>query len=237
MSATAAKSAPGPRQMAVRFVSLATLLFALMLPLSARYRNGWLAERIPESFGPGLMRGIAAQLTWDWLVVGLLAGVVLVVERRPLGSVGLARPSARVIRWVFVIWIGLQAATFAVMMLPGLASSSVAQGATSILELPLWFRVVLLVTVSVTEETIYRGYAIERITELTGSVVVAGVVTFAVFSLAHVPFFGWAWFLTGGIGTAALTLLYVRTRNLPACMLLHFLGDVFILAPSGAIQG
>lgn len=216
-----------------RATSAAAVLLALTLPLTARYRNGWLAERIPESFGPGLMRGIASQLTWNWVVVGLLIGVVIVVERRSLRSIGLARPSARTLLWVLAAWILLMAGTFAVMLAPGFETSSVAQGATSLLDLPLWFRALLLVSVSITEETIYRGYAIERIHDLTGSLLVAGGVTFLAFSLAHVPFFGWSWFLTGGLGTAFLTVLYVRTRNLPACMLLHLLSDVFLLLPSG----
>ena len=43
-------------------------------------------------------------------------------------------------------------------------------------------------TAGVVEEFLYRGYAIERLTSLTGSCIVAAAVELAAFSLAHWPF-------------------------------------------------
>jgi membrane protease YdiL (CAAX protease family) len=50
----------------------------------------------------------------------------------------------------------------------------------------------LVVTAGVFEETLYRGYALERLSSLWGSQWLAATATLALFTLMHAPAVGWA---------------------------------------------
>lgn len=54
-------------------------------------------------------------------------------------------------------------------------------------------------------------------------------------SRAHLTFFGPSWLLYHASGTVMIYALYLRRRNLPACMLLHFLVNLPILLPASGL--
>lgn len=91
-------------------------------------------------------------------------------------------------------------------------------------KLPIWTTSLVILRAGVLEEFFYRGYAIERITSLTGSRAVAVAVPLAVFALGH---------YNGGAGAvlvafvlgAVLTAFYLWRRNLVANMIAHVLID------------
>lgn len=94
-------------------------------------------------------------------------------------------------------------------------------------------RLFIIITAAVVEEVLYRGYAIGVGSQLTGSVLTAGLISLAAFTAAHIR---WGLshllsvFLAGGI----LTILFVITNDLLACIIAHAVVDAvgFLLMPA-----
>lgn len=171
------------------------------------------------------------EILW-WLLGVALLVYVIAVERRPLTSIGFRRPGlldlvcalAAAIVMVFGI------ALIVVLLLPALHLSISKQLAT-VLQAPLWFRVIQVSRAAVIEEIMFRGYGMERLRESTGSQLIAALITWVLFTAAHVSFWGVGQVIIAAFGGAVLTFLYVWRRNLWANMLAHWLTDAaaFIL--------
>lgn len=82
-----------------------------------------------------------------------------------------------------------------------------------------------IITAAVSEELLYRGYFIERISALTGSTLTAAFFSWTFFSATHLPLWGMQGVLYAGAVGAVITLFYIWRRNLPACMLMHVIYD------------
>ncbi|MGA9852803.1 MAG: CPBP family intramembrane glutamic endopeptidase [Gammaproteobacteria bacterium] len=97
--------------------------------------------------------------------------------------------------------------------------------------IPYWLNILIVVRAAVSEEILFRGYAIGRLEGLTGSRAVAAVVSCAVFTYDHVGYWGWHRVFIAGFAGILLTLLYLWRRNLWVYMLAHFIvdGAVFLL--------
>lgn len=106
------------------------------------------------------------------------------------------------------------------------------EGLDTVLDLSLPLVVAVVLTTSITEEILYRGYVIERLRELTGRMRLAVLCSFVVFVTSHVQFFGPQWFVSNGVSVVLLSVLYVWRRNLVACMTMHLLGDSVALLPA-----
>lgn len=94
----------------------------------------------------------------------------------------------------------------------------------NIIRLSYSHRVFLVVTAAVTEEVLYRGYAIGVGQHLLGSVWLAGVVSVAAFTLAHLRW-GLAHLFPVFTSALILTLLFAFTHNLLACVIAHAIVD------------
>ena len=175
------------------------------------------------------MGGPESVLVWNWAVTVVLLAFVLLVERRGLASIGFRKPGVLDIVLAVVFWIvSVAASGFVHSMLPPPPSD----GLEIMLASSIPVLVLIVFTASITEEIFYRGYAIERLTELSGSLWIAVVISFALFLLPHIAFFGPHWILYQGVSVVLLYVLYVWRRNLWACMLLHLLGNLMILFPA-----
>jgi membrane protease YdiL (CAAX protease family) len=78
---------------------------------------------------------------------------------------------------------------------------------------------------AVFEEVCYRGYTIERVQELSGSRVLAFVVSVAGFTLAHAGYWGWGALLIPAFGGVIFAALYLWRRDLTCNMIAHFVAD------------
>lgn len=193
------------------------LLFALgfpMLPLSK-----WANEFA------NMTHLVGYEIIW-WTLVAAALLYVHFVEKRPLSSIGLRRLGFReaaiaIAAGIFTI-AGL--AFIYYVILPALHLNEVPQ-MNAILATPLWWRLISVVRAAVSEEVLYRGYGIERLEELSGRRRFAAVFSWAVFTLAHVGYWGWAHLLIAGFGGAVLTLLYLWRRNLWVSMIAHAVID------------
>jgi membrane protease YdiL (CAAX protease family) len=162
-----------------------------------------------------------------WFMSALLLAYVLFGERRPLRSIGLAKPD-----WKSIAWgVGGAAVTLTglvfiyLVVLPVLGEPAAEQQVGEVKALPLWFLIALVTRAAVFEELYYRGFAIERITELSGRRWLAALVSLALFTFAHVDYWGWTHLIVAGYGGIVLTALYLMRRRLPSNMIAHWLTD------------
>ncbi len=207
---TTSKSALGP----VTALGLALALFGMPAITAAQK----LLFGVPAAASAVLLREAA--------LLGLLA-VILVLVRRgeglPFNSIGWGRAS---LRKTALLGLGLFA-------LQGVAVM-VALGLIMVLGLhqppqaafvpgPALLSLVML-RAGVVEETLYRGYAFERLLSVTGSRVAAGLIPLVAFSLAHYSG-GLRGILIAFVLGGVLTVAYARWRNLGANIIAHFLID------------
>jgi uncharacterized protein len=168
---------------------------------------------------------VGYEIIW-WALIASVLLYVRLVERRPLTSIGFRRPGIRGV---------LIAIPFGVVMLAGLAAIyyilfpafhlNEGQQINQLIATPFWWRFISVIRAAVGEEVLFRGYAIERLQELTGSRTVAAVLSCAVFSLAHVGPWGWSHLFIAGFGGVMLTALYLWRRNLWVNIIAHFVVD------------
>lgn len=201
-----------------RIVILIGLVLAIVLPAVGTAR---LAEHI---------EGVPLFLSREGFWWGLFAIVLLyvrVVERRPLASIGFKRPTwmtlAVGIGGAVVMAVAIGAGVQYVLTALHLARNQ--QAISALLSMPLWYRVLLVTRAAVVEETLFRGYGIERLQELTGSRWIAGLVTLALFSFGHLSYWGWTQIIVAGAAGLVLTLQYIWRRDLGANIITHWIID------------
>jgi membrane protease YdiL (CAAX protease family) len=158
------------------------------------------------------------------------AAVVLIAvrwERRPLGSIGLRKPTWTSLLLGIAGFIVLSVAYGLVTLLQqAVKMPETAQPVSTLLVLPVWLRSLLVLRAGVVEEILYRGYPIERIGWLSGSRLLGAIVPLVVFSLMHVPFWGVAHLPVVVVAAAVLTVLYMWKRDLTVNMIAHLLTDL-----------
>lgn len=176
-----------------------------------------------DSIGAVLVR----EGVW-WGLAALVILWVLLVERRPLASIGLRRPGWGTLGWGLAGAIALMASVMLCLavILPALGLSQNMTQTGAIASLPLWLMTATLVRAGVVEEILYRGYPIERIEEMTGSIWLAALIPGAVFILAHLASWGGAQLIIVGCGTIIMTALYVWRRDLICVMIAHAATDL-----------
>lgn len=105
----------------------------------------------------------------------------------------------------------------------GLPNADIAMFARVTALAPL-HKVLLVVTAGVTEEILYRGYAIGLGQVLFGCVWVAASLSLLVFTLAHLNWRA-SHLISVAVAGSAVTVLFVLSRDLTACILAHTLVD------------
>ncbi len=171
-----------------------------------------------------------------WTLVGALVALTAVGERRPLSTIGLRRLPLRQLGLAVGIGVGLAL----YVLLAALVTKALGFGASDVADVAsttgLWVVAASVVTAAVTEETVFRGYALERLTERTGRLWIGALVTLAAFVAIHIP--GWGVAFSVGVDVpqgAALTGLYLWKRNLPFVIVVHLVVDapLVVLAHAG----
>jgi uncharacterized protein len=161
-----------------------------------------------------------------WVVLAGALACLVFGERLPLSCVGLVAPTRRSLAFGFGVGVGVYVLLFAVVAtLAQFNLFDADKAGAVVIAWPLWLRLFTLVTAGVVEEALYRGYAIERLTALTGRRWLAAILALAAFSAAHVPFWGLAALATPIVGGGFFTLVYLWRRDLVACMVAHIAVD------------
>lgn len=199
--------------------------------IAIAYSPMWL-PRLRDALGIDLgVEGPGSSIVWNVLAVAALIGFMFLVERRPLASIGMRKPRAKDLEWALYLFGIYMAWQWIVLTFLPPASDS---GTATITSLPIVAVLGIIVSAAVFEEILYRGYPIERLSELTGRRWIAYALTVPLFVAPHLVFFGPQWLWTTGVGTIAIYVLYAKTHNLPACMLLHLCVNLPILIPTVA---
>ena len=202
------------------------LLIALALPFA---HLGTLGKRY---LGLGPLWG--GEVPW-WGLFVLILAYVLIIERRSLATIGYRRPGF----WdaglgVIVAVLAILGVLFILNVVLPLLHIDLTHETNELYATPLLYRVLLVTRAAFVEETAFRGYGFERLTELTGSKWLAALATFALFGLAHYSSSGgWGDVIVGAWGGLVLTGLYVWRRNLWSNIICHWIvdGTGFVLVP------
>lgn len=208
------------RRRSSRSVTVATILLLIIFQLPI---VGWL---VPGSSFRALVGGECVY----WAIAGILVGYVLFIERRPLSSIGLKRPTWKNAAFGLAgaaVMIGGAVLLYAIVFPAlGLQLNQAAAGLSALQSMPRWFQVLLAARAAVFEEIFYRGFAIERISEITGLRWLAALISLAAFTYAHLSYWGWIQLIVVAFQGAVLTGLYLLRRDLSATMVAHFVTDI-----------
>lgn len=204
-----------------RVTILIGLTLALLVPLAALIPGGKELMVVP-GLGPTLGRD-----AFFWALGAVVVLYILVIERRPLSSIGWNGVSWKTFAYGALGAVAVMAFAGAVVVF-GLPLLHLQQNAAALHQmeaLPYAVRFAIVLRAGIVEEVLFRGYGIERLRELTGNKYVAGAITLAFFSLAHLSHWGIAQILVAGAAGFVLTILYLWRRDLATNMVAHFLVD------------
>jgi membrane protease YdiL (CAAX protease family) len=212
----------------VRLVTLVGLTIALLLPIPP-YR---------EPFVHLLMTGWGLSWISAWELVGLVSKSLVIItlpllvvywERRPRISIGVRALSVRdllaAIATLLAFILINRSLIWFVDRMPVLRSELMS-GVAMYASLPKWLDWSGLVANGIAEEVGFRGYAIERIEELTGSTLLSASLPFIVNVLVHAPVWGFHGMLAKAPVLLLFVVLYLWRRSVPACVLAHVLIDI-----------
>ena len=164
-----------------------------------------------------------------WVLLSLIILWILFVEKRTLESIGWKKITAKMtfvsIGFGLVIFVLFGAITVGIQSIGLHLNKDVAELIAG-QSVPVLLLIAL--RAAVVEEVLYRGFAFERIHDLTKSKWLAALVPVLLFTLVHL-----SWgvghllfvFVAGGI----FMLMYIWKRNLPMIIIAHFVTDVIAL--------
>jgi membrane protease YdiL (CAAX protease family) len=218
-------------------ITLATavgLAIALFLPIPP-YREPFLHLLI-NTYGLSWISawesiGVVSKMT---VILGLPL-LVVYWERRPLASIGIRHPSIRDLLAMTAILVAylliIPFVNSIAYRVPAIAAQ-LAAGGRLYGSLPPWLNWFGLTANGIAEEIGFRGYAIERIEELTGSALLGASVPFIINVLVHAGVWGPYGMLQKAPILLLFVILYLWRRNLPVCAVAHVLIDIFVFKPS-----
>jgi membrane protease YdiL (CAAX protease family) len=175
-----------------------------------------------------------------------LAAIVLIVtgvyafavygEGYSLRRLGFARLSWRITPLLGIVLAAFYILVFGPLAFQALAkfnAGDFAKGLEVTRQLPTAYLVLTILLVAPAEELLYRAYAIERISDLTGSYVLAATISIVAFALAHVPMWGWGPALTTAVSGGIATLFYIWRPDVVALIIAHIATDLYgiVLVP------
>ena len=173
-----------------------------------------------------------------WLLWAGVIGIVLFWEKRPLSSLWLRRFEWQSIAWAGVLILGSILLVFPAnewlrkaVGLPGYAA-----GMEYALASPIWLRVFAVLTAGIVEETLFRGYAVTRLWQLSGSLNLAVVLSSVAFAALHLPVWGPGPSLGFLIGGLATTAFFAWRRDLAAMIVAHTALDMWGLVVTPEIS-
>jgi membrane protease YdiL (CAAX protease family) len=145
-----------------------------------------LADRLGD---PTSLRAALLAQALLWLLFAVVVVIVLLWEKQPLASLWLQPFQWQSLAWAAGLFVAGLVVVFPAtesirhtLGLPGYAA-----GMNMVMRYPVWFRVLASVTAGVVEETLFHGLAVTRLLKLTGSPLLAIVVSSAVFAGLHFP--------------------------------------------------
>lgn len=164
-----------------------------------------------------------------WVLLVLIISWIYLFEKKTLASIGWQKLTLITV----ITGLGLGVILFIVFGVIMTAVQAIGLPlnqdiAQLISNQPMLLLILIALRAGVVEEVLYRGYAYERLFDLTKSKWLAALIPIIIFTLVHLP---WGVghlvfvFLVSGI----FMLLYMAKRNLPLLIIAHFTTDVLAL--------
>lgn len=165
-----------------------------------------------------------------WALALIVLGIAVTGEKLQLTDLGFRRPALIDVGYIFVtsvVILFIYAGTRPLIEALGLPVS----GSTGTLGGGAGIGVALAHagTVGIVEEILYRGYPIERLLAYTESPLVAGGITWLVFTAAHAVNWPIGSLLQTALVATLLTIVYLRQRTLVPVIGAHILVWVFVV--------
>jgi membrane protease YdiL (CAAX protease family) len=204
----------------------------LALPLLGMPLSYWITANFLQSMERNQRTLVSSLITF-----GLAAGVVAVVllwEKQKLSTMGI-RPQTRrsiiiALSASIVIAVGGTLISLGLFKLLNLPMPTLPT--ERITGFPLWLALWIVISSSIAEEVLYRGFVLERLGQVTGSIWTGGLITLSWFTLLHLPL-GLAYTLLIVLPTSIMiTLLYIWRRDLIATIIVHLVFNAPIAAAS-----
>lgn len=172
--------------------------------------------------------GPAGAIAIPWAIAVAVVGVAVGIEKQSLTDIGFRRPTWTDLGYVLVTAVaallvfvltdsvveavGLPVRADAGTMAPGVSFGVAISGA---------------VTTGIVSEVLFRGYAIERLLEHTGSPIVAGGLAWGVFTVAHAAVWPVGNLFQIAAVAVVFTVVYLRRRTLVPVVGAHVFVWVF----------
>lgn len=195
----------------------------VVIPLAAVFRPFFHAIGLPWLTIIGL-----DSLAVKSVILVALPAIVLYGERRPLSSIGIKRPHmSDIALGIGAFALGEVAMYVQATLLPHSFSASGAGRLALFQRLPLWLMLVEAVLNGITEEMSARGFAVERLSEVTRSTVTGAGIALALNLMAHLPYWGIRRTILLAPGQMVFLALYLWRRSVAPCAIGHILNDAF----------
>ncbi len=168
-------------------------------------------------------------LLFVWILTGVLIFIVIRAEDRSLSSIGIKTITVKdgllAVVLGIVLSLSVPALTLIVnQIIPSSEGGSIASVTGTV---PATILLLGVLTAGITEEILYRGYPIERITEATGNKLLALAISVIAFTLPHIAGWNWAHIIAVVVPLGfVLSFLYMWKRNLIFNMIVHILIDL-----------
>lgn len=179
--------------------------------------------------GPYLFESLLdqkAEIVVGMLFMWLLAVSLIVITRHgenlTLSSIGLVWPTRVMILQAIGIGILLMLAVPVLSILSSALFPEEMSSLETVTQLPWWLILFGVITAGITEEILFRGYALERLEKLTENKWFSSVVALIFFVLVHIG----SWNMAHVVGVViplgiVLILLYWWKRNTIMLMIIH----------------
>jgi len=162
-------------------------------------------------------------LFFMWFLAAAVVLLTLWGEKRPLSSIGWKLPTVKLILLTLGFGVLLSLAVPALSILAGMIISVDESGSIETAsQIPWLLMLISVITAGITEEFLFRGYALERLFEWTGSKWISSIVSLVCFTAIHIA----GWNMVHIIGVVipmgvALIGLYWWKRNLILVIIVH----------------
>jgi tetratricopeptide (TPR) repeat protein len=179
--------------------------------------------------------GLPALITYGLDDVSVKAVIVVAIvalvsygERRPLSSIGIRRPHLTDVALGIGAFILSEALTYVLETLVPHGFVSDAAGRLALFaRLPLWLMLLDALVNGIFEEMTARGFAVERLSEITHSTVAGALIALALNLMTHLPYWGWRQTIILAPALSTFLALYLWRRSIVPCAIGHILNDAF----------
>jgi len=158
-----------------------------------------------------------------WFLAVAVVLLTLWAEKRPLSSIGWESPTVKLTLIGVGLGVLLSLTVPALSVLSGMMIPSDEKGSIeSAVQISGFIMLAGVITAGITEEILYRGYALERLLDWTGSKWISSIISLVFFTVLHIS--GWNMAHIVGVVIplgAAMIALYWWKRNLILVIIVH----------------